>query len=404
MLDGTGSAVGGTNDVEFTWDGTLNTSVATAVENATISSSQPFFGAQWDAHHVMIYGPGTYTIYTDCPAGSPDCGVGASYTVTVNPGQVMAHMLFDWSGNLDIDVIDVWEVGQFGPSSMFTGAQTTTDSWSADDTNVWTFMSIDWDNDGINGAGMIDGPFVGFNANFNLMVTAQTTGNNFTMLDGTGSAVGGTNDVEFTWDGTLNTSVATAVENATISSSQPFFGAQWDAHHVMIYGPGTYTIYTDCPAGSPDCGVGASYTVTVNPGQVMAHMLFDWSGNLDIDVIDVWEVGQFGPSSMFTGAQTTTDSWSADDTNVWTFMSIDWDNDGINGAGMIDGPFVGFNANFNLMSATGASGGGTSDPSTDERTLTPPDIADPSFGGGAAAGLWSLFGLVGLALFRRRNH
>ncbi|BCO31797.1 hypothetical protein TspCOW1_19000 [Thiohalobacter sp. COW1] len=403
MLDGTGAVVGGTNDVEFTWDGTLNTSVATAAPNATLSSDQPFFGITWDAHDVMVYGPGTYTIFTDCPAGSPDCGIGASYTVTVNPGQVMAHMLFDWGASTNIDVINVWEVGQFGPSPMFTGAQTTTDAWSGDDANIWTFTSIDWDGDGFNGSGMIDGPFPNFNANFNVMVVAATGGNNFTMLDGTGAVVGGTNDVAFTWDGTLNTSVATAAPNATLSSDQPFFGITWDAHDVMLYGPGTYTIFTDCPAGSPDCGVGASYTVTVNPGQVMAHMLFDWGASTNIDVIDVWEAGQFGPSPMFTGAQTTTDAWSGDDTNVWTFTSIDWDGDGFNGAGMIDGPFPNFNANFNVMATTGTEGGGTSTPSTDERTLTPPDIEDPSFGGGAATGLWSLLGLLGLALAARRR-
>lgn len=176
-----------------------------------------------------------------------------------------------------------------------------------------------------------------------------TTGNNFTMLDGTGAIVGGTNDVEFTWDGSLNTDVDTAIPNATISSGQPFFGNQWDAHDVMLYGPGAYTIYTDCPSGQPDCGSGVPYTVTVNRGQIMGHLLFDWSGNMNIDVINVWEVGQFGPSPMFTGSQITADSYSGDDATLWSLMSIDWDGDGINGAGMIDGPFPNFNANFNLV-------------------------------------------------------
>ncbi|RRQ22452.1 hypothetical protein D6C00_11200 [Thiohalobacter thiocyanaticus] len=117
----------------------------------------------------------------------------------------------------------------------------------------------------------------------------------------------------------------------------------------MLYGPGVYTIYTDCPSGQPSCGSGASYTVTVNQGQIMGHLLFDWSGNTNIDVINVWESGQFGPSPMFTGTQTTTDSYSGDDATVWSLMSTDWDGDGINGAGMVDGPFVGFSANFNLV-------------------------------------------------------
>ena len=35
---------------------------------------------------------------------------------------------------------------------------------------VWDLMSKDVDGDGVNGLGMIDGPFGGFNANFNLRV------------------------------------------------------------------------------------------------------------------------------------------------------------------------------------------------------------------------------------------
>ncbi len=401
MLDGTGANVGGTNDVIFTWNGTLNTDVATAVENATLSSVTPFFGLNWTAHDVMVYAPGTYTIFTNCPAGNPGCGAGTPYNVTVADGQVMVHMLFDWGGTTNIDVIDVWDVGTFGPSSMEVGGGTTTDPWSADPTTVWTLMSTDWDGDGLNGAGMIDGPFVGFNANFNVVTTVSTTGNNFTMLDGTGANVGGTNDVIFTWNGTLNTDVATAVENATLSSVTPFFGLNWTAHDVMVYAPGTYTIFTNCPAGNPGCGAGTPYNVTVADGQVMVHMLFDWGGTTNIDVIDVWDVGTFGPSSMEVGGGTTTDPWSADPTTVWTLMSTDWDGDGLNGAGMIDGPFVGFNANFNVVAATGTAGGGSPDVIT-PRTPGAVTIEDPSFGGGAAAGWWTLAGLLGLLGMRRR--
>ena len=401
MLDPTGSKVGGTNDVTFTWDGTLNTSVATAHVNATLASNTPFFGNQWTAHDVMVYGPGTYTIYTGCPAGQPDCGTGASYTVTVNPGQIMAHMLFDWSTNKNIDVIDVWEIGKPFPAQFMTTSTKTTDPWSGDPNNVWTFMSTDWDGDGFNGGKMIDGPFAGFSANFNVMVTADTTGNNFSMLDPTGSKVGGTNDVTFTWDGTLNTSVATAHVNATLASNTPFFGNQWTAHDVMVYGPGTYTIYTGCPAGQPDCGTGASYTVTVNPGQIMAHMLFDWSTNKNIDVIDVWEIGKPFPAQFMTTSTKTTDPWSGDPNNVWTFMSTDWDGDGFNGGKMIDGPFAGFSANFNVMVTASATGGGTPVNGA-ERTIGAITIADPSFGGGAI-GWGALAGLFALLGFRRRK-
>ncbi len=231
-----------------------------------------------------------------------------------------------------------------------------------------------------------------------------STGNNFTMLDASGGGVGGTNDVTFTWDGTLNTDVATAVENATISSPTPFFGLNWTAHDVKLYGPGTYTI---------DTIQSGNYTVTAAPGQVMVHMLFDWGVTADIDVINVWDVGTFGPSTMFDAAPTTTDPWSGDAATIWTFMSTDWDGDGVNGAGMIDGAFPGFNANFNVVAATGTGGGGTTNPGG-PRTPGPVTIADPSFGGGCTlaarsaaaskAGDWLLVGLAlaGLALFRRR--
>lgn len=179
-----------------------------------------------------------------------------------------------------------------------------------------------------------------------------TTGNNFTMLDSTGARVGGTNDVTFTWDETFMTSVATSgqVSNAALSSPTSFFGVNWFAHDVAVYGPGTYTIYSNCPPGSPGCGAGAAYTFAVAPDQVAAHMLFNWGPNLNIDVVDVWNHNQvFGPNLMFKGGTITADPWSGVSTTAWDGMSIDWDGDGINGASMIDGPFQGFNANFNVM-------------------------------------------------------
>lgn len=179
-----------------------------------------------------------------------------------------------------------------------------------------------------------------------------TTGNNFTMLDSAGNIVGGTNNVTFIWDETLLTGVAASgqVSNATLSSPTPFFGINWFAHDVAIYGPGTYTIYSNCAPGSPGCGVGSAYNFTVAPDQLGVHMLFNWGPNLNIDVVNIWDQNQvFGPSSMYTGGATTSDPWSGDDANVWEGMSRDWDGNGINGAAMIDGPFQGFNANFNVM-------------------------------------------------------
>src|SRR3989338_5821705 len=71
--------------------------------------------------------------------------------------------------------------------------------------------------------------------------TVTTTGNNFTMLGGTGLLTGGNNDTTFTWDETLRTALVTdGTYNATLSSPTPFFGKIWTAKNVNIYGPGTY--------------------------------------------------------------------------------------------------------------------------------------------------------------------
>ncbi len=348
MLDGTvgDPPTGGTNDVVFTWDGSKKTSVAVSgqVSNASFSSITPFFGVNWTAHDLAIYGPGTYTVYADCPAGSPGCGAGGPITFTVASGQLAAHMLFDWGGNNDIDVVDVWAPNAvFGPSPLFTGP----DGGTADPVTVWSFMSTDWNSDGINGYPMVDGPFLGFSANFNVKI-AGTDNNNFTMIAPDGSLTGGCNGIAFTWDGTRKTSVeCPQVANATLASSCPFYGVNWTAHDVAVYGPGTYTVYDGCPAGCPSCGIGNPITFTVGSGQLGVHMLFDWGGNNDMDVVDVWTPNAvFGPSPLFTGP----DGGTIDPATVWDWMSSDWNNDGINGYPMTDGPFVGFNANFNVMS------------------------------------------------------
>ncbi len=496
MIDATGLTFGGTNDETFTWDGTLKTSVAVfgQVSNATLSQACAFFGFTFSAHDVAIYGPGTYTIYDGCAAGSPGCGSGNPVTFTVGAGQLGAHMLFLWNGNDNIDVVDVWQGGKFAPSQMCDGDGLTGGYAYGCGTNstatVWDAMSTDWNGDGVNGAQMTDGPFLGSYANFSVMLHSDpclgqpdgtvcddnnacttgdictggvcggivvkdcndnnactvdscdavtgncvyteitcddenpcttdicdaktgcvftnntnscddgdacttgdfcqdgvcvrgtciegcgtgggvdTTGNNFSMLDTNGATFGGTNDVRFIWDGTTRTSVAVSgqVSNASITSITPFFGFTWATTDVAVYGPGTYTVYTDCLPGSPGCGKGASYTFTVGVGELGAHMLFKWGApasttscglvNCDIDVVDVWAPGKaFAPSAMWTGA-----GGSNSPSRVWDWMSKDWDGDGKSGAAMVDGPFVGCNANFNVMGVPGACNNSPSEP------------------------------------------
>jgi hypothetical protein len=176
---------------------------------------------------------------------------------------------------------------------------------------------------------------------------------NFTMLDPNGTPFGGTNDILFNQTGPLNTNVATAVQNATMGScsNYPFFGNTWTAYNLKLYGPGTYTIPTadqgggaGCPFGGLNCVSAGDYTVTVNAGEIMAHMKFAWNTTQGIDVIDIWQSDQiFAPSGLYTGA-----NGSASSSKVWSYMSSDGDSDGVNGLAMIDGPFTGYRANFNI--------------------------------------------------------
>lgn len=182
-----------------------------------------------------------------------------------------------------------------------------------------------------------------------------TATNNFTMLSGVDGLVGGSEDVTFTWDGTYRTSVVTDnSNNATLASPTPFFGIPWFAHHVNIYAPGAYTFYTNCAAGNPSCGAGSAYNFVVPPGQVGAHILFDWGTTYNIDVVVLWDMNkswaQTGTTSPYFGSSTTS-------ATVWNGVSIDtsMDADAYAGSQMIDGAFPGFSANFNVNGITAAT-------------------------------------------------
>jgi len=192
-------------------------------------------------------------------------------------------------------------------------------------------------------------------------VCAATINNNFTMLDTHNNVVGGTNDIYFSWDGVKKTSVAASgqIANALLTSSCIYSSSFWSAHDLAVYGPGTYTVYTACPAGSPGCGLTSDptgincpvgntcppITFTVKTGEIGIHMLFNWGGNTNIDVVNVLKPNAvFAPSPMasvgpyFCGFNSSC--------TVWGWMSYDADGDGLNGIRMVDGPFPGFSPNF----------------------------------------------------------
>ncbi len=206
--------------------------------------------------------------------------------------------------------------------------------------------------------------------------------NNFTFIDPTGGHVGGTNLIRVHWDGTLNTDVNTAVTNMSLHSGVPFHTIPWTAHDIKIYGPGTYTIET-CPApidvngiaadgsdcsASPNPGGSNPITLTVAPNQLGAHMLFNWGTNVNIDVVNVWEKNSawlYGPNDntnkniletedtacIATGQNADLGSRECVEffATEWLYTSYDVQVVGIPGIGMVDGPFPGFRANFNIQ-------------------------------------------------------
>jgi hypothetical protein len=180
--------------------------------------------------------------------------------------------------------------------------------------------------------------------------TRSITGSNFTILDATGSLVGGgATDVNGSFDDTkICTSVSCTEFAMTLASNQPFFGVQWLAHNIRVFREGSYLFDTNCTgaqiaAGTTNCGGTTFLTLTVGPGQLGAHMLFDWNTSTNIDVAILWDLNSAFGSPIYNATDATQTP-----TRIWDLASTDGNSDGIRGITMVDGPFVGFNANFNL--------------------------------------------------------
>ncbi len=179
----------------------------------------------------------------------------------------------------------------------------------------------------------------------------RNTAGEFIMRDPTGAQVG-TTDTGVT--GVIDTTLlCTDPEctdvGATLDAGQPFQGLLWNADPVTLFGPGNWA-FNACPGdqstqcdGPPQPRL-LNMTVKTAAGnggvpQLGAHMLFRWGNTNDIDVVVVWDVD--------CGAQ--------------QLSTTDPDGDGILGTKMIDGPFIGFNAAFD-MSATGTDPSGADVP------------------------------------------
>lgn len=184
------------------------------------------------------------------------------------------------------------------------------------------------------------------------------SGDNFTMLSGPDAITGGSTDVSGTLDTSkICTTTACTDFGLTLSSAQQFFGHTWTAHDIRVFAPGDYTFDSTCSTaqirgGTANCGGGPAdmLHMSVGPGQLGAHMLFDWNvqpsgANANIDVAIVWDI-----NGAFTGNPLYTASGAApwDGSTIWNLVSTDDDGDGVRGIPMVDGAFVGSSANFNL--------------------------------------------------------
>jgi len=185
---GHGYTFGGANNVAFTWDGSVFTSPTDYIgpgsaSNATLSSLTWILGRSWVAHDVQIFGPGTYNFDTSLGGGNPESG---TMSMTVGAGQLGVHMLWDWNGNNNIDIANVWNINSKFSNCGATNTDNTitmsnclwTDAYGNPAGNnantVFQFASTDNNGDGTLGIPMAQGgPFVdsqygGFNFNFNL--------------------------------------------------------------------------------------------------------------------------------------------------------------------------------------------------------------------------------------------
>jgi len=144
----------------------------------------------------------------------------------------------------------------------------------------------------------------------------------FAMFDPTGAQLDA-NDAAPGMVANVTGTIDTVAGTFTLASTDTFFGLLWSTSGgTLLPSPGTYTHSTVDPAPAVS---GGSYTgITVGAGQLGGTIDFAWGATTGIDVVMVWDV---------VGN---------------TYTSTDWDGDGILGAGMIDGPFPGFSANFNM--------------------------------------------------------
>ena len=140
--------------------------IDTAAGTFSLASTDTFFGVNWSTSGGTLFGPGTYTVSTADPLPGVS---GGSYTFTVGAGQLGGQIDFAWGSTTGIDVLMVWNVATVGSNIVYTSIDTTADAETL-----------------IPGTQMIDGPFQGFSANFNMAAPVPEASTYGMMLAGLG--------------------------------------------------------------------------------------------------------------------------------------------------------------------------------------------------------------------------
>jgi hypothetical protein len=139
--------------------------IDTAAGTWGVSSTNTFFGANWTASNgTLVQAAGNYALNTTTgavTAAAPDT-VGTadgSMHFTVGAGQVAGIIDFAWGVTTGIKVVDVWNVTTSGSNQLYTAAAVP---------------------------GMENGPFPGYNAQFNLTAPVPEASTYGMMLAGLG--------------------------------------------------------------------------------------------------------------------------------------------------------------------------------------------------------------------------
>ncbi|MBI5461485.1 MAG: Ig-like domain-containing protein, partial [Gammaproteobacteria bacterium] len=184
--------------------------------------------------------------------------------------------------------------------------------------------------------------------------TTLTSGSSFDMWDGTRTRTGDRDDAV---TGNFDIIAGTASLTSTIQ----FFGLYWTAYNTTLYGPGTYTVSTiDAPNSGPAGTTAVSgvapndtFTFTVPAGYVGAHMKFAWGSTSGIDVVNIWDSAGRSVNVLSGLYEVCVERLPTNDAACSGIT--DRTQNPAPGMAMVDGPFNGFYANFNINPSPAAN-------------------------------------------------